>query len=713
MDSLRGKRIIDIASNNYNSLALTDSGKIYVWGSVNFTKKSLPDQCQVNPCQVTGLKKMKIIQIACDMSFVMALTNDGKLYSWGTNTYGQLGISSENDLYPCLITSLENVHIDKIVCGSEHSLALTSKGHIYSWGSNHEGQLGYDRECSVKKEPTKLKWTANGKTMGIISDIAAQHKVSAAVNKLGSVYVWGHSHLLIWKPIRIECSNIHNIFKYEMPHIIYHGIRERSNLLKHLETIFDDQSTSDFTIEVEGKHIHVHKAILIRCDYFKNMLQHDWREAREKRHSIYRLEKALRNICVTYTPFKMDVKDRFNFKLQIRHIVCNSYICLALTFDGEIYTWGDIKNRSRIYYGTPNRVQIEYKMEKEIVHIACGSSFVMALSKDGKLYSWGVNVYGQLGINSTGDHPCDDPCLITSLRDVTIVKVVCGLEHSLALNSEGKIYSWGSNSKGQLGHGKKTEREIKPVMLYVPVMGQISDIAAQDDKSVAINKIGHVYVWGHPFCYQIIWKPVRTQYSNIYDIFKYKIPHIIHDSTNEKSNILEYLRAAFNDLSTSDLTIKIGEQLLYVHRTILKIRCEYFRKLFQNNWAENNQSIIEHDQFSYNVYKAFLKYLYTDMVDYLTLEESFELLELCDEYNETKLEEKCIEIISENITVSNVALCYAKAIENNVKGLEEFCFQFALSQMTDVILSETFTELNESLKLDFMIKAAKVGAYKT
>ncbi|XP_025262589.1 RCC1 and BTB domain-containing protein 1-like [Camponotus floridanus] len=392
---------------------------------------------------------------------------------------------------------------------------------------------------------------------------------------------------------------------------------------------------------------------------------------------------------------------------HITDIACNNYICLALTDSGKIYTWGNIKYSSSYY----DIVSTPYQVNFDIIHIACGSSFAMALNKDGKLYSWGLNNYGQLGINSTKENY--DPCLITSLIHVTIVKVVCGLEHSLALNSEGKIYSWGSNSKGQLGHGKKTEREIKPVMLCAPIMGKISDIAAQDDKSVAINKIGHVYVWGHRVCYQIIWEPVRTQYSNIYDIFRYKIPYIIHDSTNEKSNILEYLRAAFNDLSTSDLTIKIGEQLLYVHKSILKIRCEYFRKMFQNNWAENNQSIIEHDQFSYNVYKAFLKYLYTDVVDHLTLEEIFELLKLCDEYNETKLEEKCIEIIGENITVSNVAFCYAKAIENNVKDLEEFCFQFALSQMTDVILSETFTDLNESLKLDFMIKAAKAGAYKT
>jgi len=91
------------------------------------------------------------------------------------------------------------------------------------------------------------------------------------------------------------------------------------------------------------------------------------------------------------------------------------------------------------------------------------------------------------------------------------------------------------------------------------------------------------------------------------------------------------------------------------------------------------------------VYKTFLKYLYTDVIDHLPLEESFgefklnsakmnhyynsrlmqwfvtELLMLCDEYNETELERKCIQMISENVTVSNVAFTYVKAIEYNAK----------------------------------------------
>ncbi|GAB1867665.1 RCC1 and BTB domain-containing protein 1-like isoform X1 [Camponotus japonicus] len=392
-------------------------------------------------------------------------------------------------------------------------------------------------------------------------------------------------------------------------------------------------------------------------------------------------------------------------------IASNYYISLALTDTGKIYIWGGVEFSNKCSQSKP--YQVKFKLEKvKIVYIACGSKFIISLSNDGQLYSWGINDYGQLGINSNIYKTCE-PCLITSFIDVTIVKVVCGSTHSLVLTSEGKIYSWGSNDKGQLGHGKKCNLEKEPTMLDVPIMGKVSDIAAQDDKSVAINKIGCVYIWGFYIC-QTIWIPVKMAYLNIYDVFRYKIPCIIHDNTKEISNMLECLEPAFNDLSTSDLIIITEGHPIHVHEAILKIRSQYFRNRFQGDSARSNEiTILVLKEFSYNVYKAFLKYLYTDVVDHLSLEETFELLKLCDEYNETDLKRKCIQIIKKSTNVSNVALYYTKAIKCNAKDLEEFCFQFALCHMTDVVQSETFAELNENMILfDFIIKAAKAGAYK-
>ena len=101
-----------------------------------------------------------------------------------------------------------------------------------------------------------------------------------------------------------------------------------------------------------------------------------------------------------------------------------------------------------------------------------------------------------------------------------------------------------------------------------------------------------------------------------------------------------------------------------------------------------SDSVIEHDQFSYIVYKAFLKYLYTDVID-LPMEKALgkldtswavidlstfmieatsfvtELLDLANAYCESNLKKHCIWMIKQGITVSNVAYLYSIAIEYN------------------------------------------------
>lgn len=133
--------------------------------------------------------------------------------------------------------------------------------------------------------------------------------------------------------------------------------------------------------------------------------------------------------------------------------------------------------------------------------------------------------------------------------------------------------------------------------------------------------------------------------------------------------------------------------------------------MFQECWTENNESVIRHDQFSYEVYKSFLRYLYTDEVEVSSFKDALELLELANAYLETRLKHQCIQIIKQSIKISNVCLLYRTAIERNAKELEDFSFKFALNHMTAVIQSDCFKELDEAMTKSFIIKAAQLGAF--
>ena len=91
----------------------------------------------------------------------------------------------------------------------------------------------------------------------------------------------------------------------------------------------------------------------------------------------------------------------------------------------------------------------------------------------------------------------------------------------------------------------------------------------------------------------------------------------------------------------------------------------YFRASFlcaQDHWQEDRQDSVDIDQFGHSVYRAFLEYLYTDEVR-LSPEDAIGLLDLANAYCEPELKKRCEGLIKKGITVENVAMLYATAIQ--------------------------------------------------
>jgi hypothetical protein len=82
----------------------------------------------------------------------------------------------------------------------------------------------------------------------------------------------------------------------------------------------------------------------------------------------------------------------------------------------------------------------------------------VALKSDGMVWSWGDNSRGQLGDDTTTDRPT--PIQVSGLSGVTAV--AAGNHHTVALKSDGTVWAWGENSKGQLGDDTTTQR-LTPV----------------------------------------------------------------------------------------------------------------------------------------------------------------------------------------------------------------------------------------------------------
>lgn len=132
----------------------------------------------------------------------------------------------------------------------------------------------------------------------------------------------------------------------------------------------------------------------------------------------------------------------------------------AVTEDGSLCTWGDCSG-GRLGYaiadGDSRRVSFPQRVfalqQQTIIQVACGAFHTLVTDLNGHVFAWGSNSRGQLGFLSPGSSSTtlEAPSVVADLRGTYMSSVACGEYHSLALSSDGRMFSWGCNKYGKLG----------------------------------------------------------------------------------------------------------------------------------------------------------------------------------------------------------------------------------------------------------------------
>ena len=79
-------------------------------------------------------KKAEWTQIVGGFYHAAALTEDGKVFTWGNNDFGQLGHGDKKEMHiPTKVESLDGFFIAKIACGGLHTVFVTDRGEVYTW----------------------------------------------------------------------------------------------------------------------------------------------------------------------------------------------------------------------------------------------------------------------------------------------------------------------------------------------------------------------------------------------------------------------------------------------------------------------------------------------------------------------------------------------------------------------------------------------------
>uniref|UniRef100_A0A4W4EWM4 HECT domain-containing protein n=1 Tax=Electrophorus electricus TaxID=8005 RepID=A0A4W4EWM4_ELEEL len=185
-----GRVVRDVGCGQRHTVFLLGDGTVYTCGCNDLGQLG-HEKARKKPEQVVALDAQNIIAVSCGESHTLALNDKGQVFAWGQATDGQLGLTNIEDCIrvPRTVKCLSEAHIVQVTCGYRHSLALSRKGQIFSWGQNRYGQLGLGKEGNGVSTPQVIQ-----SLLGIpFAQIAAGGAHSFGLTLSGAVFGWGRN----------------------------------------------------------------------------------------------------------------------------------------------------------------------------------------------------------------------------------------------------------------------------------------------------------------------------------------------------------------------------------------------------------------------------------------------------------------------------------------------------------------------------------------
>lgn len=405
-----------------------------------------------------------------------------------------------------------------------------------------------------------------------------------------------------------------------------------------------------------------------------------------------------------YKPWKIDL----GAKLVVDIKSCSFGICL-LTITHELYYF---TLRCGTFINTVGESTILLNFnEAKIIDFCCCSNNGLALTDTGKVFSYGITKAGlEMELSET-------PRLLQLADNDFVKSISCGYDHSLLLTTDQKMYLSGFNRFGQLGLGYINIYYIELIELNMKAV----EIFAFHNISMALNASNRIMVWGN-LRKGIVEKPLETDFASFQeainahskDTFLYK-PISAKCAVRKKvSRVMNTILKAFNDQTFSDLKFKVKRKnsenfdYIYVHKWFIVQTCEYFEKMFANEWIESRNNEVLINGYSYEAYYQFIRCLYTDLVFTEDMELLLEMLRICDEYLIDDIKAKLFSRIIPLIKIENVCSVYSASVKYPfLKNMQEFAFEFMSKNMKFVTETEDFKKMDGNCAKSFIFKFFK------
>ncbi len=331
---------------------------------------------------------------------------------------------------------------NRIDMGKHHTVALTAEGKVYVWGTGYYGQLGIStkviamNQAVIFDESLKEVDYDFDRTEVTEDDILIEQDgfcpivylpIQIKLKVLIASVACGDYHTLL-----LDCSgSIHSI-----------GLAANGRLGLHSQQKRNVETAKKIPIDVKFARIACTAHSSMAIDNSGKLYTWGCEDDGVLGHSLGE---------DIWFPTKIKVLDK------VHSIYTGPKTCACLDYHGKMYVWGLFIGEKIV---TPKLWEpFSGNEEINIRQIALGQSHFGILTDDLNVYTWGSNEFGQLGLGIE-NQLVKTPTLVTGLCKMGICYLSFGDHHSLAINMQGLLYSWGRNNRSQLGLHNCTQENI-------------------------------------------------------------------------------------------------------------------------------------------------------------------------------------------------------------------------------------------------------------
>ena len=477
---------------------ITIDGGLWTWGAGN--NGPIGDGTTVSKSTPTKIGTSSWSLVSAGDGYVAAIDILGRLFTWGLNTSGQLGsLTVVNRSSPVQIGT--GISFTTVSAGTSSVGAIDSTGLLYFWGSGGSGQLG-DGTTITKSSPVQIGtslWTA----------VAAPRQnatTSAAIRTNGALFAWGGNAtgtigdgttINKSSPVQIGASswtavNIAGNFGNTYAIDINGRFFVWGNGTGGVPDGIGNSTSSPVQIGTSSW-------TAVNAGYFRGQgIKVDgtfWGWGVYGAPIIYATN--------FFSPVQIGSSYTLSYGQSWSMVSIGQTHVHAIDSTGALYAWGRNDGTGTVFGDSTmtntmslNIQQVPYKITGTIgasswISVAASDSMASAVDSNYIRYAWGSNINNQFGILglTTGNYITPQGGVDSNF---SFKQLGAGQFHMWGLSTNGTLYTWGTNTVGQLGDGTTIIRS-SPTQIGT---SSWSAVAASSTHMVAITASGALYSWG-------------------------------------------------------------------------------------------------------------------------------------------------------------------------------------------------------------------------